>query len=59
MEGESKVDFFLGLIVGAFITLGCMLLANDHNRALVVQKYKSGEIVCAEIGKELICRSAE
>lgn len=51
--------FLIGASIGVFLTLGTLLLDNDNNRARVIQKYKSGEIVCTELNNELICRSAK
>ena len=51
--------FLIGSAVGVFLTLGMLILDNDNNRAKVIEKYKSGEIVCAELNQELVCRSAK
>lgn len=51
--------FLIGASIGVFLTLCMLSLDNDNHRARVIQKYKSGEIVCVELNNELICRSAK
>lgn len=46
--------FLIGASIGVFLTLGMLILNNDNNRANVIEKYKSGEIVCVELNNELI-----
>lgn len=51
--------FLVGTALGVALSLGMLVLDNDDNRAKVIKKYKSGEIVCVELNQELICRSAK
>lgn len=59
MTKDGLGCFLAGAALGVALSLGMLLLDNDNNRAKVVEKYKSGEIVCAELNQELVCRSAK
>lgn len=59
MTNDEFGCFLVGVALGVVLSLGMLILDNDDNRAKVIKKYKSGEIVCVELNKELVCRSAK
>lgn len=61
MSGIKLVICLLVLVAcGLSIRLGFELaLINDSFKSEIIKKYKSGEIACAEVGNELVCRGAK
>lgn len=59
MTNKESGCFLMGTAAGIFLTLAALLLSRDYDRAIVIEKYKSGQIVCAELNRELVCRSAK
>lgn len=59
MTVGKKFSLALGFVFGILFFFVVASLVADDSSAQIIQKYKSGEIVCAEVGKELVCRSAK
>lgn len=58
----DSVKEFISLVCIAFLlglAVGFAFAASDSRAAEVVADYKSGKIVCLDVGKELVCRSAK
>ncbi len=55
----EKFSLALGFVLGLLFILAIAAFNVDNRRATIIQKYKSGEIVCTELNDELICRSAK
>lgn len=59
MTVGEKFSLALGFVFGILFFFVVASLVADDGRAKIIQKYKSGEIVCVELNNELICRSAK
>jgi len=54
-----SIDFLLGAGCGVVFMFIVFCFVDDLATAETVQRYKDGRIVCAEVGQELVCRSAK
>jgi hypothetical protein len=51
-----NIDFLAGAGCGVVLMFIVFCFVDDLATAETVQRYKDGRIVCAEVGKELVCR---
>lgn len=54
-----NIDFLIGAGCGVVLMFIVFCFVDDLATAETVQRYKDGRIVCAEVGQELVCRSAK
>ena len=54
-----SIDFLFGAVFGVVFMFVVFCVVDDIATAETVQRYKDGRIVCAEVGQELVCRSAK
>lgn len=60
MEREQQVLAILcGFAIGAFSTLVLSIAFQEATYAETIKKYKAGEIVCAQVDDELVCREVQ